>query len=126
MPENITVTYRGFLNNKQAESTLSQYHFLFLPSKGENYGHAIIESLSLGCPVIISNNTPWRELESHGAGWDISLNNPAKFEEILQYCCEMNQNDYDEMSKNAYYLAKKHILDKKILTLNKNLFIDES
>ena len=37
--------------------------FLILPTKGENFGHVIAESLSASLPVIISQNTPWRNLQ---------------------------------------------------------------
>ena len=52
---------------------MKNYHCLFLPSTGENYGHAIVEAFSAGLPVIISTLTPWKNLESQKVGWDIPL-----------------------------------------------------
>ena len=37
---------------------------MFLPSKGENFGHIIMESLAASTPVIISDLTPWKDLEN--------------------------------------------------------------
>lgn len=62
LPANITVNFCGPLEKEKIPATLQQYHFLFMPSQGENYGHAIVESFLAGCPVIISDRTPWRGL----------------------------------------------------------------
>ena len=35
-----------------------EYDLLFLPTKGENFGHVILESMSAGTPVLISDTTP--------------------------------------------------------------------
>ena len=40
-----------------------------LPSLSENFGMAIAEALAAGTPVISTKGTPWRRLESEGAGW---------------------------------------------------------
>lgn len=37
----------------------SDYHFSILPTRGENFGHAIYDSLSNGLPVVIGPSTPW-------------------------------------------------------------------
>ena len=76
MPENIHCEYKGAINTELIQHKLKEAHFLFMPSAGENFGHSIYESLHAGCPVIISDQTPWRNLESVFAGWDISLLNP--------------------------------------------------
>ena len=42
-------------------------------SLNENYGHSIVEALSQGCPVLISDKTPWKQLEKFNAGADLPL-----------------------------------------------------
>ena len=69
-------------------------HFFFLPTKGENFGHVIIESLSYGCPVIISDKTPWRQLEQMGIGWDLPIDKPELFIETIQECIKMKEQEY--------------------------------
>ena len=32
-----------------------------MPTKGENFGHGIYGCLSVGLPVVISNQTPWQD-----------------------------------------------------------------
>ena len=40
-----------------------------LPSHGENFGLSIAESMANGVPVIVSDTTPWSEINRNGAGW---------------------------------------------------------
>ena len=63
LPVNIQVTFFGPLEKEKVNSTIQKYHFLFMPSQGENYGHSIVESFMAGRPVIISDKTPWKDLQ---------------------------------------------------------------
>ena len=35
----------------------------------ENFGVAVSEALSHGCPAVVSTGAPWSELEEKGCGW---------------------------------------------------------
>lgn len=107
LPENIKVTHKGTIESENVIKTFSDYQFSFMPSKGENYGHSILESFMAGTPVITSDNTPWRYLENNKIGWDISLTNNQKFVETIKYCIQMKQDEYNIRSKNAFDFAKK-------------------
>ena len=54
-----------------------------LPSKSENYAHVVPEAWSQGVPVLISDQTPWRDLEAAGLGLDCPLDQPQLAEEFL-------------------------------------------
>jgi glycosyltransferase involved in cell wall biosynthesis len=41
--------------------------FVF-PTAGENFGHVIAEALSMACPVVASDYTPWSPILSAGGG----------------------------------------------------------
>lgn len=59
LPNNVKVIYNGAVPPSNVVSILSQYHLMFLPTKGENYGHVISESIAGATPVLISDTTPW-------------------------------------------------------------------
>ncbi|SMO35124.1 Glycosyltransferase involved in cell wall bisynthesis [Saccharicrinis carchari] len=73
LPKNIAVTHKGIVDAEKVGETIQDYHVMFLPSRGENFGHVILESFMAGRPVLISDQTPWRELEKDSCGWDLSL-----------------------------------------------------
>lgn len=123
LPGNVKATYRGSLEMDKVLNVLNKYHFMFMPTRGENFGHIILQSLSAGCPVIISNQTPWKHLEDENVGWDIALDDVNKFSQIVELCAKMNQTEYDKMSHNAFEFAQKYINNQDILEQNKNLFI---
>ena len=39
---------------------------MYLPTKGENFGHAISDSIANSTPVFISDKTPWNEILNIG------------------------------------------------------------
>ena len=62
LPRNITIRAKGPVEHENVSATLAKYDFFILPTLGENFGHVFIEALASGCPLIISNTTPWRNL----------------------------------------------------------------
>ncbi len=64
--------------------TLAQHDVLFLPTRSENFGHVIHEALSVGVPVLISDQTPWSDLEANGAGWNIALDASSEFVRAIE------------------------------------------
>ena len=113
MPAYIKVNYLGPLEKAQIAKTLSNYHFFIMPSQGENYGHSIVESLLAGCPVIISDRTPWNDLND--AGWSLSLGKPEKFKEVIKKCIEMGEEGYNNMSRAALGMGLRIAGDKDVV-----------
>ncbi len=122
LPENIKVQYKGTIASSEVIKIFSEYHFSFMPSIGENFGHSIFESMSAGTPVIISNNTPWKNLEELNIGWDISLDDKQKFIDTIYYCSNMEQNEYDFMSEKVFKFAQNYIENSDLIYNTKKLF----
>lgn len=106
MPVNVIVNYKGALNTQNVIDTFSKYHFSFMPSLGENFGHSLLESMIASTPIITSKNTPWQNLEKLQAGWDIDLSNKKKFVEVLNSLIDQNQVEYDNFAKKTFNFAK--------------------
>ena len=94
LPQNIKVKFYGPLKSEHVNQTLQQNDILILPSLGENYGHIINEAFSVGTPVIISDKTPWTNLQKKKIGWSLSLKDETKFEKL--------ETSYDEGKPNHY------------------------
>lgn len=126
MPSNIAVIYKGSVPHHLISSELQNQHFMLLPTFHENFGHVIMESWQNGCPVIISNNTPWENLESQNLGYNIPLENKDRFTEVLDFVCRMNQKDYELLSSSSYNYAKKFSENPKVIKQNRSLFLKDN
>ncbi len=122
LPPHIHATYKGVIPNVSVAQKLNDYHALFMPTLGENFGHIILESLQASCPVIISDQTPWRNLEQSKAGWDIALKDKSKFIETIEMLADTHQETYNLWSKGAYTMAEHFTENKTLLEDNYNLF----
>ena len=118
LPSNITVNYQGVCESDAVAQTLLNYHFLYLPSEGENYGHSIVESFFAGRPVIIRDKTPWKNLEIQKVGFDCELEDLTP---IIHRALNMSQLDFTEFCKKTKpYIIKKTKLED---TLNSYTFM---
>lgn len=124
LPKNIQVNFHGSISPSEISTVLQYSHFLFLPTRGENFGHSILESLLSGCPVIISDQTPWRNLEEKGIGWDIALDKPEQFISAIEIAAAMDMETYQVMSQTASSFALHFANNPEILEANRKLFIN--
>ncbi|GAB3531539.1 hypothetical protein GCM10027443_13950 [Pontibacter brevis] len=122
MPATVNVNYFGSIPNHEVQATLMNYHALFMPTRGENFGHTILESLTAGCPVIISDKTPWRNLKEKGAGYDLALDNKNAFLESIEALLNMDESSYTSLSKSTMQFAQEHRADPLALEANRRLF----
>ena len=100
LPANIKVNYLGELEPNGVADLLNKHEVFILPSLSENYGHAIVEALSAGLPVITSHNTPWSNLEDAKAG----INLEPGMESIagaLQFFINNTASDFETWSLGA-------------------------
>ncbi len=118
LPANITIEAKGLVSPEDVTATLFSYDFFILPTIGENFGHVCIESLSAGCPLVISDQTPWRGLEKDNIGWDLSLDNPAEWMAVIQRCIDMNGDEYSAMSQAARSYAEQWLADPSVEASN--------
>jgi len=126
LPANIRVEYCGEVHHDNVAAVLSDCDALLFPTHGENYGHVILEALLAGCPVVISDQTPWRNLESKGIGWDLPLNDPARFRRALQDCIDMPPEGFSEWSHRARQFGLQQLDDAAVLDQNRRLFANRS
>jgi glycosyltransferase involved in cell wall biosynthesis len=122
LPSNVKATYKESIPSENVMSTLQSYHGMFMPTTGENFGHIILQSLAAGCPVIISDRTPWKQLRNKNCGWDISLSHPEKFAEAIDTLNQMPQETFDALSKSAFSYGIQYMNNPLIVAENKALF----
>jgi glycosyltransferase involved in cell wall biosynthesis len=118
----LKITFEGDLSHQFLSEKLYQSHFFYLPTLGENYGHAIVEAFTVGLPVIISQGTPWRQLTEKKAGWDVELDSDD-FEKVLRIAYEMGSEDHEILCDGAYAFGQKIIYNPADLESNLALFL---
>lgn len=96
LPPNVKVNHRGVIEPEVVQDVLARYHVFVAPTLGENFGHAIVEALLSGCPVLISDRTPWRGLAAENAGWDLPLSSLERFRQVLQHCVDLDEATFAE------------------------------
>lgn len=114
LPHNINVQYKGAINHENVISTLGNYHLFFLPTKGENYGHAIYEAMIAGTPVLISDQTPWLQLEEKGIGWSLSLDDKNKFKQAIRTVGEMEEGELNKLKDKVQTKIKELDINKTV------------
>lgn len=122
LPHNISIDYVGPQKHSDIKKITLQNHLFVLPTTGENFGHAIFESFLAGRPVLISDQTPWLNLEEKNAGWDVPLNQPKIFAQHIEMLSNLNQQEYDTFAISAWKYAKNFIENNQAIKSYKLLF----
>jgi glycosyltransferase involved in cell wall biosynthesis len=102
------VQYKGGIEPGMVQQVLSQYHAAVLLTRGENFGHALYESLSVARPVITSNFTPWQNLYENKAGVNVDINNINDCSQKIRQFVDMEADEYHGFCIGAYKLAKEY------------------
>lgn len=122
LPANVAVKHAGTVPPAEVPMVLAAHHALFMPSAGENFGHTMLEALSAGRPLLISDRTPWRNLEQEHAGWDLPLERPEGFTEAVERLCAMDQKEYDRWAQGANVRGARYLADQGPVEGSKELF----
>lgn len=123
LPEHIKVENMGSIPHQEVFETFARYDLFFFPTRGENYGHVIYESLAAGTPALISDQTPWRDFEKKGVGWVYPLDDMKYFIECIERFYHMDSEKINLMRARAYEYASAVSKDSDTLAANKALFL---
>jgi glycosyltransferase involved in cell wall biosynthesis len=111
LPRHIEVTHCEEIANDRVPDRIADADLFFLPTLGENFGHAIFEALSSGVPVLISDRTPWQNLASQSAGWSFPLHEPQAFVASIETLAAMTAPKRAALRAGARALAERYVAD---------------
>lgn len=115
LPHNISVVYKGPVHNDMLVAVLQQHHLFILPTSGENFGHSIFEAFLSGIPVLISDQTPWKNLSVEKVGWDLPLVDAAAFQKAIETAASWSQETFNEWAKASWLYASKFINNPQLI-----------
>lgn len=110
LPANVTAHHAGELANSAVPAAMAAQDVLLLPSRSENFGHAIFEALAAGTPVVIGDKTPWRGLEAAKAGFDIALPDTAGIAAAVDRLAATPASDYAAWRVGARAAAEAFVV----------------
>lgn len=124
MPTRVVARYCGGVDHETVLSILPQYDLFVLPTLGENFGHAIFESLAAGTPVLISDTTPWRDLQRAGVGWDFGLSEMDAFVGAVNELARLDPTERLARRARIREYAVQVSMSGAVLESNARLFAD--
>ena len=98
--DRIVVEFVGGMAPTELAPFWQKAHYLLSSTTQENFGHSIVEAWAHGCPVLISDRTPWRDLESKGIGWDWPLDQTAWLQG-LSIALNISHTDWEQQSEKS-------------------------
>lgn len=107
LPRHIRCVYGGEVHPDAVRDTLATQDLFFLPTRGENFGHVIYEALSSGVPALISDQTPWNDLEARGVGWNVPLGSVEEFARVIERASRDVARDRVGFARRAVAYAKE-------------------
>lgn len=110
LPSNVRVHELGPLPPAEGLARLRSAHAFVMPTMGENFGHAIFEAMNAGRPVLISDQTPWRNLSSKQVGWDIPLADADSFRTAIRDLEAMDQATWEAWARAAHNHARQYLV----------------
>jgi glycosyltransferase involved in cell wall biosynthesis len=122
MPSHIDCRHIDEVPHTQITEILTANDVMILPSLGENFGHAIFESFLHGIPVIIGNNTPWKNMQDLKAGLEVDPIDIEAIQSAIKVFLEMDPNTYKVWQTGAKAMAENYFNDNNFEELYLQLF----
>lgn len=124
LPPNVRVSVRPAVEPDEVPGIMADHDLFFLPTLGENFGHVIAEALSVGTPVLISDQTPWRNLERDGFGWDLPLSDEDAFVKAIEHVAAMTPADRAAWRERVRSSIAPRLVTPEAIEQNRRLFLD--
>lgn len=110
LPKHINVIYHGELSPTDLSKAMEQFQLFIMPSKSENFGHALLEALSAGKPVITTNTTPFKHLQNAKAGYTVNINQLGdELSVAINEFAVLNKAEFAECSNAAAAFARNFV-----------------
>ncbi len=119
--DSVMVQFVGGVPPSELKPHFQAAHYLLSSTTQENFGHSIVEAWAHGCPVLISDRTPWRNLSEKGIGWDWPLDE-AIWDSGLKTAFSVPPENWQEMSEASRQFFSAHVRSEEAERANLALF----
>jgi glycosyltransferase involved in cell wall biosynthesis len=122
LPLHIRVTYNGAVQSKNVIGTFGEFDVFVFPTKGENFGHVIHESLSAGTCVVTSDQTPWYATPDGGVTV-LPLDKPDLWIAELERWGSRTEEQLEQFRHAAIVAVNTHRKERQSVARNRDLFL---
>ena len=123
LPANVRATYEGAVMPEDVPQAFSKHDLFVFPSRGENFGHVVLESLSAGTPVLVSDRTPWQGGESDALEV-LSLDNPEAWRDAIERWSSLGNAERRTRRDDALDFASDYIEHRAGIEECRQLFLE--
>ena len=123
LPKHVTASYQGELRPDEVHDVFAANDLFALPTRGENFGHVILESLTSGTPVLISYQTPW-QADDAGGITTLALTDSSRWAEEINRWAILDDTSLIMRRKAAKKIAELALANHEVVEQNKNLFLN--
>ncbi len=100
------VLFTGEVLGPVKSALLGSADLYVLPSECENFAITVAEALASECPVIVTQGTPWQQVETERCGWWIPLDESA-LTERLTAAMRLTDAERAEMGRRGAELIRR-------------------
>ncbi len=113
---NKNINYLGGLSSNNKLSKLSKYNLLIQPSTSESFGLTILEAISCGLFVLVSQKLPWHIIESYDIGYFFKKNRKDLEKKIFLLEKKVNNLKINKHKIKIRRIIKENYSWKKIIS----------
>lgn len=122
LPAHVRVAWHGEVPHDHVRDVFAGQDLFVFPTAGENFGHVVFESLAAGTPVLVSDQTPWRDLDARGVGWVRPLEGRQAFVDVIEKVAAMEASERAAIAGRAQRYATEVSRSSSVLESNRALF----
>jgi glycosyltransferase involved in cell wall biosynthesis len=94
------IVFVGQVEGPEKQRLLADAYFTLMPSHTENFGLVVLESLAQNTPVLASQGTPWKVLETEQIGfWP--ENSPESLAQTIDFILKMPADEYESCRRRC-------------------------
>jgi glycosyltransferase involved in cell wall biosynthesis len=120
LPDNINVTVGDQVLQELVRDVFAAHDVFVFPTHGENFGHVIFESLTVGTSVLVSDRTPWQQDVQGGLG--VLPLVEALWVDAISTLTKLDHRALAQRRRAALEYASIYAADNKPLEQNRQLF----
>lgn len=120
--DSVNIVFVGGVYGERKWELYRNSDFFVLPSYSENFGYVIAESLACGTPVITTQGTPWRDLETYHCGCWVRRDKDS-LKQAVSRLLSLSGDELKELGSNGRKLVEEKYSAKSVAVNLRNVYL---